>query len=118
MRVGPLKDTSGKIISDNKDAANLLNEYFSSVFTVENVSNVPKPVQIFKGQLDSEGLTRIVVQEHVVEKKLSELNVNKSPGPNGLHPKLLYELRKELSKPLSKLFQLSIDSGAVPQEWK
>ena len=38
VRVGPLKDTSGKIISDNKDAANLLNEYFSSVFTVENVS--------------------------------------------------------------------------------
>jgi len=30
----------------------------------------------------------------------------------------LYELRTELSKPLSKLFQLSLDSGVVPQEWK
>ena len=30
----------------------------------------------------------------------------------------MYELRTELSKPLSKLFQLSLDSGVVPQEWK
>ena len=50
VRVGPLKDTSDKIISDNKEAANLLNEYFASVFTVENVNNVPNPINFFKGE--------------------------------------------------------------------
>jgi len=50
VRVGPLKDTSDKIISDNKEAANLLNEYFASVFTVENVNNVPNTTQFLRGE--------------------------------------------------------------------
>ena len=49
VRVGPLKNSLGQDIVDNKDTAELLNNYFSSVFTLENTKNVPIPEQIFKG---------------------------------------------------------------------
>ena len=44
--------------------------------------------------------------------------MNKSPGPDEIHLKFLYELREELSKPLTRLFQLSLSKGVVPQDWK
>ena len=34
ISVGPLKDKSGKMISDEKEIANELNAFFSSVFTI------------------------------------------------------------------------------------
>jgi hypothetical protein len=65
-----------------------------------------------------EGLNRLEVDASLVFKKLEEINVSKSPGPDDIHPKLLHELRKELAIPLSKLFSLSLEKGIVPQEWK
>ena len=39
---------------------------------------------------------------------------NKSPGVDGIPPKLL----KQISTPLAKLFNLSLEEGIVPSEWK
>src|SRR5579862_9410908 len=96
VEVGPLKDSLGHEIIDNKDTAELLNNYFSRVFTLENTNCIPTPEQIFKGDQIEEGLNKIEVTEQIVLKKLCELNINKCPGPDELHPKLLFELRNEL----------------------
>ena len=45
-KVGPLNDKTGKVITDDGEAANLLNDYFSSVFTIENCSNIPEQVNV------------------------------------------------------------------------
>jgi hypothetical protein len=37
-----------------------------------------------------------------------ELKVDKCPGLDGIHPKMLFELRKEISEPLAKLFNDSL----------
>ena len=47
-KVGPLENNSGNLISDGFQMAEVLNEYFSSVFTTED-HNCPKSVHI--GQL-------------------------------------------------------------------
>ena len=44
--------------------------------------------------------------------------MSKSPGPNQIHAKLLYELREETVGPVTKLFNWSLRRGTVPQEWK
>ena len=49
---------------------------------------------------------------------MNDINVNKSLGPDNLHPKLLLELRNHLVKPLTKLYNLCIEQGIVPQDWK
>lgn len=117
-KVGPLKDKGGEIINDDRLAANLLNEYFSSVFTKENYTNAPLPKQIFQGNMQSDGLLGIEITEVMVANKLEKLDVNKCPGLDDIHPKLLFELRGDLVKPLTKLFNFSIKNGVVPLEWR
>ena len=43
---------------------------------------------------------------------------NKSPGVDGIPPKLLKEIVEQISTPLAKLFNLSLEEGIVPLEWK
>ena len=116
--VGPLKDDLGNVINDDKLTADVLNNYFVSVFTNEDLTNVPDPDQVFRGYNVSDALNNIEINETVVYKKLTELNVNKSAGVDDLHPKLLYELRDVLTKPLARLFSLSCESGIIPQDWR
>ena len=40
--IGPLTDEDGNVISDNKDMAQVLNQYFTTVFTDENMDNIPE----------------------------------------------------------------------------
>jgi ribonucleases P/MRP protein subunit RPP40 len=58
------------------------------------------------------------ITEDVIEDQLSKLKLDKSAGPDGIHPKVLYELRKVLKKPLRKLFVKSMESGEVPLAWR
>src|SRR6266496_3704942 len=102
----------------NKDAAYLLNNYFSSVFTLENIQNIPEPIRIFKGDIVTEGLYLTLITPELVEKKLEKLNVNKCPGLDGIHPRILFELKKELARPLSNFFSSSLEFGVVPADWK
>ena len=48
-KVGPLKNNRGNIISDGFQMAEVLNEYFSSVFTTEDISSLPVAFTKFEG---------------------------------------------------------------------
>ena len=117
-KIGPLKDSTGNIITDDKQTADLLNKYFVSVFTKEDLTNIPEPVKIFVGGSNNEGINKIEISEEMVYNKLTEINVNKCIGVDDLHPKLLYELRGELVKPLCALFNLSLETSFIPQDWR
>lgn len=116
VTVGPLSDYKGNIIDCDQEASEMLNDYFVSVFTKENNKEIPESELIFDHNI--EALQMIDINENIVLEKLSKIKTSKSPGPDGIHPKLLFELRNELSGPLTKLFQKSIKLGQVPQEWK
>lgn len=115
--IGQLRDSLGNLVTDDKKRADIFNEYFATVFTTEDKSNIPEPEQVFLGSVTDE-LVDIKITPEMVRSKLDELNVNKSSGPDGLHPKLLYEIKNEVAKPLAELFILSLESGTVPLEWK
>src|SRR5207245_1908234 len=117
VRVGPLKDSSGNIIAESGAMADLLNNYFSSVFTVENVSSIPNPISNFDFA-NAQIFSGISLDEELVGEKLSKMNTSKSQGPDELNPKLLFELRNELCKPLTVLFNASIQTGVIPQDWR
>jgi hypothetical protein len=55
--------------------------------------------------------------ENVV-KKLNALKISKSPGPDGLHPRVLKEVCSEISQPLSLIMNKSLKEGVLPQTWK
>ena len=106
----------GNIVIGDTKSVELLNEYFSSVFTVEDMTNIPNTVIGFNN--NCEILNNINITVSKIIKKLNDINVNKSLGPDNLHPKLLFELRNHLVKPLTKLYNLCIEQGIVPQDWK
>ena len=60
----------------------------------------------------------IRITPEAVEKKLRELDPNKSQGPDMIPAKVLKELSRELSFPLSFLFNLSLEMGILPNDWK
>ena len=67
--------------------ANNLNTYFSSVFTHEELNNVPQLPRYVGNTLDTFNFRLEDVQE-----KLVHLNVYKSTGPDLLHSRVLRTL--------------------------
>ena len=114
--ISPLTNDKINFVTDDKGKADMLNNFFSSVFTLENTENVPylTPGEKSSGFL----LSDLRVTQEAVQKKLRELNPYKSPGPDKIAPKLLSELSDALSRPISILFNLSLEHGEVPAEWK
>ena len=50
VTVGPLKDSSGNLVTDDKLIAEQLNLFFCSVFTQEDTANVPEAENLFQGE--------------------------------------------------------------------
>ena len=50
--------------------------------------------------------------------KLSKLNPNKSCGLDLCRPRILYETKNGLCKPLYLIFSKSFEEGTVPSVWK
>ena len=97
--------------------AEVLNEYLSSVFTPEDISSLPVPFTKFEGNR-SEHLGQLFVTPEMIANRINKMKNNKSPGVDGIPPKLLKEIVEQISKPHAKLFNLSLEEGIVPSEWK
>jgi hypothetical protein len=105
--------SSSKITNDNEKAT-VFAEYFSKVFTVEGEGSFDRlyPIHIVSPMPELE------ITASQVELKLKKLKLDKSPGPDQLHPRVLYEVRELISGPLQLLFDKSINSGELPEDWK
>ena len=60
----------------------------------------------------------IALTTFMVEKQLKSLDINKSAGPDNIHPHLLKEAACEIAPALSILFQHSLHHKCVPSQWK
>ena len=116
-KVGPLEDSAGNIISQGFLMAEDLNGYFSLVFTKKDISSLPVADAKFQGA-KSDYLGPLVVTPELVAKKIKAMKDNKSPGVDGIPPKLLMETVEQISIPLARVFNLSLKEGVVPFEWK
>ena len=81
-KLGDLETPTGNLTSDDTTKAELLNQYFASVFTNEDLVNIPDIAQKYHG-LDGINMTFNTEQ---VEKKLRKLKTTKSAGPDGSIP--------------------------------
>ena len=108
-KVGPLEDNAGDIITEGILMAEELNMHFSSVFTREDTSSLPVPETKVNGS-EGERLGQLVVTPEVVASQINKMKENKSPGVDGISPKILKET--------AHVFNMSLQEGIVPLEWK
>ena len=95
--------------------AEVLNEYFSSVFTTEDISSLPVPFTKFEGN-NSEHLRQLFVTPEMIAQTIKKMKDNKSTGVDGIPRKLLKEIVEQISTPLAKLFNASPEEGIFPSE--
>ena len=77
---------------------NIMYNYFSLVFIIEWLNNVPQLGQYEGNILDTFNFSTEEVQE-----KLQHLNIYKSTGPDKLHPWILHALEDKLARPLTHI---------------
>ena len=97
----------------DSEKAEVLGRYFSDVFVKEPDWSWDLPVVKDLGyQLE------INITKELIEEKLSELKINKSPDLDSIHPRVLKELSSVISEPLLTIYNQSLKYGKLPSEWK
>ena len=111
--VGPLL-VDKKIISDNSEIANALNDYFCSVFSQDTIRNTPD----LNLMMPPRKLENIIFSARDIEKKIASMKSSPATGPDGISTILLKQFAHILSKPLSAIYNTSMESGQIPRDWK
>ena len=112
-RIGPLKDKDGKLTSDPKDMADLLQGQYKKVFSD------PKKKTDFKADTNSEfpGIKTIDLQEEDFITAINLIPPNAASGPDKFPITILRECKKELAKPLCLLWRRSLETGEIPSKY-
>ena len=112
--IANLVDSCGSRVSSDSQKAEILNNFFCSIFTKENVENVPE----CKKKQCHTSLSSVEFTKGSFLKKLQNLNPCKSPGPDGFHPLVHKELAEELAEPVALIFSKSLAEGKLTESWK
>lgn len=111
------KQNETKYATTYNEKAKVLNDYFAEVFTRE-----PDMVIYDMSMPDSNILIpELVISSEQVRTQLQKLKIDKSPGPDRIHPRVLAELKDEMCMVLASLFNSSLFNSSltnVPQDWK
>lgn len=116
-KVGPLVDVHGTVVADSVGMGRLLNNYFSSVFTTEDLSKIPE----LNSRLNCDRravLSCIDISELKIREAIRCLKLNKAAGVDGLTSTLLKESLEGIIEPLGVIFRESLDTGEIPKDWK
>jgi len=103
-----------KMITDEKEMAGVLNNFFASVYTKENMADVPDAAQeeiLFK-------MKPIKITQQEIRTKIRKLRKEAAAGPDGVKPSLLQQLESSFLAPLEILFKRSISMGEIPTDWR
>lgn len=100
--------------STDKEKADCLNDYFTSISTVCD-DNVVLPV--FQKITDN-SLSNFDISENEVKDIINSLNINKASGPDLINHKMLKYVSNSVSKPLTIIFNRSLREKIFPDTWK
>ena len=108
-----LRAQDGGIASSDSSKCDLLNDFFVSVFTVDNGEAVPQTAS-----LPPKSINDVAFSPLVIECLLRKTKINSAMGPDLVHPSILNHFSDCFSLPLSMIFTRSFETGEIPSVWK
>ncbi|PKU33295.1 rna-directed dna polymerase from mobile element jockey-like [Limosa lapponica baueri] len=114
--VGLLLNETGAMVTEDAEKVKLLNAFFASVFTAQASPQESQALEETEKVWTKEDFP--LVEEDQVREQLSELDIRKSMGPDGMHPQVLRELADVIAGPLSIISERSWRTGEVPADWR
>ncbi len=101
--VGPLINDQGQVISESIDMAEILNKSFSTVYTKEDTQNIP----IMNRLPCTSTLDNVTFTPELIKAKIKKMKPSPTPGVDVF-----------ISKPLSLIYNKSIQENKVPTDWR
>ena len=109
--IPPLQTDNGTFSYDY-DKCNLFNDYFVSVFTIDNGS-----LPSFPRRVDT-SIASVNFPVDLVFDNISKLPNKLSKTPDGFPALFLKNIALSIAVPLSFIFELSMKTGILPADWK
>ena len=122
--IGPIKDSSGVILSDNKSKANALNSFFVNVgkslskSTQDSSVNFPCQSARNNSVIPTLSLSNIVLNKDLLKSSLKCLKPGKASGPDDISSKGLRLIGDAFLDCFMPLAQRSILECKFPSQWK
>ena len=113
VNTGSLANSNNELVNEPRMKAEMLNDFFSSVFTLENDTGMPL-LDTFSG----EKLVDLEVDAEIIKDKLRNLKVDKAAGDDNMVPSILKAVNEEIALPVATIFRKSLDTGSVPRDWR
>ncbi|PKU36969.1 rna-directed dna polymerase from mobile element jockey- hypothetical protein [Limosa lapponica baueri] len=114
--VGPLLNETGAMVAEDAEKVELLNAAFASVFTAQASPQESRTLEETENVWTKEDFP--LVEEDQVREQLSKLDIRKSMGLDGMHPRVLRELAEVVAGLLSIILERSWRTGEVPEDWR
>ena len=96
------------------DKAKVFNAYICSIFTRENFSNLAHLRNLVQASCSTSSIDGVVISEDAA----FEIDLCKACGPDDIPGRLLKEEAPWLAEPLIQLYNLSLQSGVLPRDWR
>ena len=112
------EETRESLCEDQREIAEILNTYFSSVYNEKPTSCKNVCENVCKNIDSDVTMPAVEISYWDVVYLLQNLNPNKATGPDQISAKILHELPEEFATPLLVIFKLSLKLGKIPKQWK
>lgn len=118
VKIGPLRSEQGELVEGSEGMGQILNKYFASVFTKENMEYMPEPVDNYDIKGRKLSLETVDITQEKIVGTVVSLQDNKAAGIDGFNSTFIKRSINGVSKPLSRIFSKSLSTGIIPLDWK
>jgi hypothetical protein len=118
QKVPALKDENGTLVFDDERRAEMLNDYYKTVFTGGDEGPSHAIWQPDNGYRHNTAIIEYIhFNEQMVKDALKCSSSSPACGPDNIPHVFLKAVASQIAQPLSVIFQLSMECSVLPNDW-